>query len=259
VIKALIGAAAAVVLATGAGGEPAAARSSTTAEPSPEWTGLPTAQDIARVYPEMAQRLALNGRAVLSCAVAPNATLEDCRVIEETPPGQGFGDAAMKLATRFRLKTWDRSTGGRVRGARTPSLGEPAARIVLPIAFRMNTPAEQPAAASGAALPPASPGASPTTPHPNWVRKPTGQDIADVYPARAQRDGVSGRAVMTCTLDQRGRLHDCGIVDETPPGYGFGSAELKLAGKFRAPITPGMETGGAKVSIPVTFAMTPGR
>lgn len=68
---------------------------------------------------------------------------------------------------------------------------------------------------------------------PNLSQGPVGSDMATYYPDRAQRENVSGKAKFTCTVTVEGRLDDCYIVSEEPPGYGFGAATLKLTPTFR--------------------------
>lgn len=40
---------------------------------------------------------------VLECVVAAEGALQDCVVLSETPPGRGFGEAALERAHRARL------------------------------------------------------------------------------------------------------------------------------------------------------------
>ena len=92
-----------------------------------------------------------------------------------------------------------------------------------------------------------------------WMRRPTGADVASVYPVGAQRRNVSGRAEMACQVHADGRLHDCKVVAEEPAGFGFGDATLRLARDFQ--IRPGSTPGaleGAKINIPVQFVLADG-
>jgi protein TonB len=90
---------------------------------------------------------------------------------------------------------------------------------------------------------------------PTWIRKPTGEDIARVYPDRAASAGIRGRIVMKCGVTTEGRLADCAIAEETPPGEHFGEAGLKLSGLFRLkPLTKdGVPIAGGSISIPIQF------
>lgn len=58
--------------------------------------------DIQRVYPPAARRARISGNVLLSCRIRLDTRLENCRVVRETPVGQGFGEAALSLVVRFR-------------------------------------------------------------------------------------------------------------------------------------------------------------
>ncbi|PIB91345.1 energy transducer TonB [Caulobacter sp. FWC2] len=70
----------------------------------PNWLKLPSADDMARYYPESAQRRGLSGSATLNCVVAINGAVRDCSVLSETPADEGFGNAAIKVSRFFRMK-----------------------------------------------------------------------------------------------------------------------------------------------------------
>lgn len=71
----------------------------------PQWIQRPNGEDINRYYPMQAARRELQGRAVLACAVTAEGTLTGCKVVEESPTDVGFGDAALKLSTRYRMRS----------------------------------------------------------------------------------------------------------------------------------------------------------
>jgi hypothetical protein len=55
-------------------------------------------------------------------------------------------------------------------------------------------------------------------------------------------------------LDGRGVLRNCVVTQETPPGFGFGEAALKVAPKFVIlPIDPALSIDGRKIRLPVNF------
>ncbi|AZS22128.1 MULTISPECIES: energy transducer TonB [unclassified Caulobacter] len=68
------------------------------------WQRIPSADEMARYYPESAQRRGLSGQATLSCGVALNGTVRDCVVLSETPVDEGFGTAALKISRFFKMK-----------------------------------------------------------------------------------------------------------------------------------------------------------
>lgn len=45
------------------------------------------------------------GQVTLNCGVTPNGPLTDCRIVNETPAGAGFGEAALAAAQRSRLSS----------------------------------------------------------------------------------------------------------------------------------------------------------
>lgn len=67
------------------------------------WLRKPSAEDMARYYPDGAVRREIAGSATLSCAVAANGSVRNCMIVGETPAGEGFGDAALKLSRFFRM------------------------------------------------------------------------------------------------------------------------------------------------------------
>ena len=85
----------------------------------PDWLRKPDGTALMRYYPEAAQRKNLPGRAVFECQVVADGSLTGCKVIEESPPGEGFGDAALKLAALFRMRPMTRNgvpvDGGTIR------------------------------------------------------------------------------------------------------------------------------------------------
>uniref|UniRef100_UPI002FDA61A5 energy transducer TonB n=1 Tax=Phenylobacterium sp. TaxID=1871053 RepID=UPI002FDA61A5 len=71
---------------------------------NPDWARVPSGEEVARYYPDRAQRMGAEGRVVLSCSVTARGTLEGCSVVEETPSGQDFGNAAMRMTRLFRMR-----------------------------------------------------------------------------------------------------------------------------------------------------------
>jgi TonB family protein len=69
-----------------------------------DWLVRPSAEDVARVYPSAALKAQVSGRVDLSCVADENGYLTDCIVNSDTPPGQGFGNAALEITAYFRMR-----------------------------------------------------------------------------------------------------------------------------------------------------------
>jgi len=93
---------------------------------NPTWDRKPSGDDVARYYPDRALRQEVDGRATISCSVKANGTVTGCSVVSESPSDYGFGDAAIKLSTRFRMKP-KRADGSPVEGG----------TVRIPIVFRI--------------------------------------------------------------------------------------------------------------------------
>jgi protein TonB len=65
-------------------------------------TERPSGEDFGRFFPREAAQARLDGRAVIVCAIDQEGGLR-CLVQSEAPAGYGFGEAALKLSTRFRV------------------------------------------------------------------------------------------------------------------------------------------------------------
>jgi protein TonB len=70
---------------------------------NPTWASRPSLAQMARAYPTRAAENGTPGSASLSCIVGVNGGLTGCRVVGETPNGQGFGRAAQSLTRDFRM------------------------------------------------------------------------------------------------------------------------------------------------------------
>jgi TonB family protein len=67
-----------------------------------------------------------------------------------------------------------------------------------------------------------------------WVRQAHPNSVLDVWPRAAREAGVSGSVVLRCQPQPNGAMGDCDVVEETPTGWGFGDAALKLVRYYRA-------------------------
>lgn len=70
---------------------------------NPTWASRPSPAQMARAYPTRAAENGTPGSASLSCMVRVDGGLTGCRVVGETPNGQGFGRAAQGLTRDFRM------------------------------------------------------------------------------------------------------------------------------------------------------------
>ncbi|MDZ4370575.1 MAG: TonB family protein, partial [Phenylobacterium sp.] len=71
---------------------------------NPDWLRRPTVEDVQKFYPALANALTLEGYALISCSVAADGRLPDCRALEEAPRGLGFGDAAVAMSRTFLMR-----------------------------------------------------------------------------------------------------------------------------------------------------------
>jgi TonB family protein len=78
---------------------------------------------------------------------------------------------------------------------------------------------------------------------PVWTAAPTWADAAKAYPPRARAAHLGGGAMVTCTVGPSGALRTCGVLGESPAGYGFGNAARKLAEQMRASRGPDTPAG----------------
>jgi protein TonB len=100
----------------------------------------------------------------------------------------------------------------------------------------------------------ASPVAAAAAGFPGYDQIPTSEDMAKLYPEKALDVGKEGGATLQCVVTKARALTNCTVASETPEGYGFGEAALKLSKLFR------MKSGakpGSHITLPIQFT-TPG-
>lgn len=92
---------------------------------------------------------------------------------------------------------------------------------------------------------------------PDWIARPSGEDIAKAYPRKAMSEGLVGRAVLHCKATAQGRMTDCVVNDLDPVGEGFDEAALVLSKRFvvRTRSRGGQIPSGAPVRIPIRFVL----
>ena len=194
------------------------------------WVKLPSAEDLAKVYPPDALHQGVEGQATLRCTTQPDGRLADCAVAAETPSGQGFGEAALKLAPRFRAEPPCPGAEETKPGGREVAIRFAVASYLPPrrkAVFKHD-------AGKYAALDPAGP----------------------FWPDRALRAGEAGSATIQCVALASGKLADCDLVQENPKGFGFGQAALRMAQRgwmTAAPLPPGSSRAENAWTFEVTF------
>jgi TonB family protein len=192
----------------------------------PVWDSAPGQADWAKAYPVEAAKAGVAGAVKMKCAATAAGLLANCAVVEESPSGQGFGAAALSLATGMVLKPTDAS-------------GSPVAGrdLMVPVKF-------DPAMLRG-------PGT--IIGQPDWLRRPNDEEMGNFYPTDAGRAG--GKTAIDCVVTTRGLLEKCAVVRESPSGHGLGKAALAMSAIFvMRPMTrDGMPVGGGKVEIPIHF------
>jgi protein TonB len=104
---------------------------------------------------------------------------------------------------------------------------------------------------------PSPPKDPPVIGNPNWLSKPTPDQVGRLYPPRAVEREMSGKAVLLCEVLASGAVGSCDVTDETPKGYGFGQAALAMTRYFKlSPRTvDGVSVAGSKVRIPIVFSL----
>jgi hypothetical protein len=86
---------------------------------------------------------------------------------------------------------------------------------------------------------------------PDWVHKPSADDLYSAWPKGAK---VSGSARIACIVTVTGTLRACQVVAENPAGSGYGGAALSIAPQFvmKPAVSDGKVVEG-QVVIPVNF------
>ena len=192
---------------------------------APVWAQAPDRSDWAKAYPTRAAQAGISGAVQMRCSASEAGALQNCAVVSESPSGQGFGAAALSLASGMELKP-------------TTADGKPVAgrSFIVPVKFDPGVLQE------GMALT-----------RPDWVRLPTVSELWAYYPSQASSNG--GRAMLHCFVTNRGLMDRCTVVAEQPTGHGYGSAALGITGLFvMRPMTiDGQPVGGSEINIPIRW------
>ena len=189
------------------------------------WAAAPTAADLAAVFPEKAKAEGVGGGVELVCTVARSGSLNDCQPMAETPRNYGFAAAARKVSGKLR-----------------PAGVAPGTEVRVPVTFAAELGRGQPSTAKT----------------PSWTALPSVQEMQAAVP-KTEGGPNDVRVTLVCDVQAGGALSGCVVDREEPAGQGFGQAILALAPKFRTALmsAEGMPTVGAKVRVPVRFALKP--
>lgn len=89
------------------------------------------------------------------------------------------------------------------------------------------------------------------------LRGASNGEILAFVPPEARRQRRSGRSAVNCVIRADTRLEGCRVVDESPGGFGFGEAAVRIAEthfRFRPPTTAsGRAVEGFRVTVTVNF------
>ena len=174
---------------------------------NPVWSQAvgPGAADLMEVYPERAHRKGLSGAAKIKCVVTVEGTLDQCAVVEETPPDEGFGKAALRLSPYFRFHP--RIVDGVPTGGAT---------VVIPIRFHL----------------PLDLGSDAThlIKDPVWASQATSGQIAAAFPRDRLSTTDEERVTLQCRLLADGAMGRCTTTEDDPS---FKAAAQSLAKYYR--------------------------
>ncbi|GAM98146.1 hypothetical protein U91I_01777 [alpha proteobacterium U9-1i] len=152
-----------------------------------------------------------------------------------------------EAATPAPVTSWNQASGPVSLQAGAPNSG-PA--VTVPLTPPINAePAPTQVADNRPAA--ATPTAAPTI---SWSQRPSANRIAELYPARALREGVGGRVVLDCVV-QPALTVACSVASETPASAGFGRAALSASSSYRAVSarSDGSTAVGARARLAITF------
>jgi TonB family protein len=189
----------------------------------PDWLASPSFEERVKAYPKAALYAGVGGETALRCNVNPDGGLSGCVLASETPAGMGFGQAALALADRFRM---------RPEAVPRPAPGEAQPEVMVPIRWAI-------------------------VEHPQWARLPTADQLADLFPARARAELMPGEAKIRCEAKTDGTLANCLTLFEAPEGMGFGDATLRAARFFgvKPETLDGKPVAGGMVTIPLRWQL----
>jgi hypothetical protein len=160
-------------------------------------------------FPVKALQFGVAGAAVIHCGVGLQGELFDCEVVRESPPGFGFGEAALKLAPEFLM-----TAGVPDKDGHRPSVN-------IPVSWgKPNTHPTLRGSDFGYLA------------HPHWLMSPSYADVVAAYPKDG--GGAPGYVSLNCDIVRyNGRFGRCRVRMEDPPNAGFAAAAIDLTHKFQ--------------------------
>jgi TonB family protein len=190
---------------------------------NPVWAQAPDFDAVAAAYP--AGGGAGGGYAIAHCGVRLDGSLTSCRMAKEEPTHKGFGQAAVKLASQFRVRPEIMQRAPR---------GEPI-EVDVPIRFD-------------------PPGAERVVTAPTWIQGFDVEAAPKLFPPEAAAKGLtSGRGVARCKVGADGGMVECAPDASEPEGLGFAQAAAKLAATMKMNLWSAdagpVEGGTVKVAI----------
>jgi TonB family protein len=197
---------------------------------NPDWLRKPTEPEVAGWFPLRARADRVSGRATIDCAVTRGGGLSDCRVASESPAGYGFGDAALMMAPSFAMEA-------------PAAKGTPVGHVRVQTSIEFQTaPVVKLSAPRGGLID-----------NPPWSAAPTVAQVAAAFPTNESYGFPYGHVVLMCRELSDGSVTDCGIASETPAGYGFARAALRLVGDFRVADAQPNRNSSAEIYVSIPF------
>lgn len=207
----------------------------------PDWKRAPSEQDFLSVFPRAAMEAGKGGKVQLSCKVTVTGVLSGCKVASETPPGLGFGQAALAVVPQMLMSP-------AIKDGRPVEVDD----VTIPVIF------PKPGASTGSRISGISQSNMETFAVLNkvpWTATPSVSDVWAAYPAKARAEKLSGRITLECTIRTSGEIGSCQSRNRDADSEVFVPAAKALATKFRAPLKfdDGASTAGVRVLLPFEF------
>jgi TonB family protein len=94
---------------------------------------------------------------------------------------------------------------------------------------------------------------APATAHARWINAPHSNEM--VWPGFAFMAHISGHVHLDCTIDAKGKLKPCVVLEDTPKGQGFADAAIAFLAptSMRPPTVDGAPVPDAHVDIVIDF------